>query len=67
MLVFLAKSLGGGFVYEEVKVLRGTDRLRLAYGGDGHAGSRGLPETRDSKPNLLQLQLVGDWINQTAQ
>jgi len=36
MLVFLAKSLGGGFVYEEVKVLRGADRLCLAHGVDGH-------------------------------
>lgn len=56
MLAFLAKSLEGGFIYEEVKVQRGADRLCLAHAGDGHTGGRSLPEARDHRADVLPLE-----------
>jgi len=53
---FLAKSLEGGFVDEDIEVHGGADRLCSAAGGDGHAGVRGLPEDRDLGANVFSLE-----------
>ena len=53
---FLAKSLEGGFVDEEVEVHRRADRVRAAASRDRDTGGRGLPEDGDRGADVFPVE-----------